>query len=158
MAYVTTANVQARLPGRTLSASSKPTLTQVGEWVEEGAALLDGALLAASLDAPYTAARALLILRSWSLLYSEGHTRMAFASAGGDGTNDDGKDMVEQFRDLLVWIRENGPTVGGMLASGDAPEASRRVRGYVIDNSDDVNITDGDFAPQFTKAAGDGQW
>lgn len=159
MAYSTTDDVQANLPGRTLSASSKPALAQVSGWITQGDALLDGSLAAKGMTVPYTeGANALAILKSWSLLYAEGHTRMAFASGGGDGGNEDGKDLLEQFEKVLAFIRENPGDVAAMLGDGSAPEATKRFRGYVLDNDDSVSIGNGDFAPVFTKAALDGQF
>jgi hypothetical protein len=155
MAYATVSAIQARLPGRTLTTTSKPTTTQMVDWVSEGDALLDSALASVGITVPVTEpARALLVLRSWSLLYSEGHTRRALASAGGDSDNDDGKDLLEQFSELLAWIRANPADVGALLSeSGEAADSARRVRGYVIDNDDNLTIENGDFAPVFTKAA-----
>jgi hypothetical protein len=158
--YASTSDVQARLPGRTLSVSSKPTLAQVSDWIDEAEALIDGALAGyTSLTVPVTSpARALKILKSWALLYAEGHTRMAFASGGGDGTNDDGKDSVAQFEAKLEWIRQNPVAAESALTSGAAASSTRRLRGHVLDNADGKTVSNGDFAPTFTRDDGEDQF
>jgi len=156
VAYATTSDVQARLPGFTLNTTSKPTLAETTQWLVEADAMLNGALLAAGLTSPNTNAHGVEILKAWTADYAEAHVRMARASAGGDGTNDDGKDQLQAFRDLLLDIRKNPTTYGEMLEGGAAPAAARHMRGYALDNDDDVDVED--LAPTFTRSAGEDQW
>jgi hypothetical protein len=156
--YAALSDVRGRLPGRTISATSKPSQTDVDTWITEGEALLDGVLASIGLSVPVTSpARAVIILKAWTLLYAEGHTRMAFASAGGDGANADGKDLVEQFEAKINWILAHPNDALSQLASGDAPDSARRMRGYVLDNRDGKTVSNGDFAPTFTKADAEDQ-
>jgi hypothetical protein len=159
VAYATTDHVQAALPGRTISASSKPTLAQVTAWIEEGDARLNAVLARAGVETPVEDAQALVILRSWTMLYAEGRTRMAFASGGGDGTNDDGKDLIAKFDELLQWIRENPTAAAAELSeTGSAPDTSRRMRSHVLDNAHGLSVDNGDFDPKFTVADGGDQF
>ena len=157
MAYATSSDVQARLPGFTFSTTTAPSTTQITQWLTEADAFLNGALLAAGLTSPNVDARGLEILKSWACSYAEGHTRMALAAAGGDGSNDDGKDLVEQFMRLVSMKHEDGGIVanpgayGQMLQGGDAPATATRLRSYVTHNTNDETIDGGDFDPVFQK-------
>lgn len=135
MTWAVLADVQARLAGRTISATSKPTSTQVEAWIAEAEAMLTGSLGAAGLPLPAAGATGATIMRAWVCDYAEGRTRMAYASAGGDGSNDDGKDQVEGFRQLTVNIRRYPTDYGAMLAAGDAPDGASRCRGSNTDTT-----------------------
>ena len=74
--YVSTAQVSARLPYRTIDGSSSPTSTQVSEWIDEAEALIHGALNAAEVTTPITGTDGVKIMRSWVLDYSVGRTRI----------------------------------------------------------------------------------
>lgn len=151
MAYATYSDVQARVPYRTIGAATKPTDTQVTAWITESEAMLNGVLAAADLPAPYSSTAAVNILKSWVCDRAEGLVRQAYASAGGDGTNEDGKDLVLKFDKLLEDILKRPAIYGAMLAGGDAPATSVKVRAYVTDNADGLSISNGDFAPTFTR-------
>lgn len=146
MGYAVLSDVQARLSGRTIAALSKPSSTQVETWLAEAAAMLAGSLGAAGLPLPEVGTNGALIMTAWECDYAEGRTRMAYASAGGDGTNDDGKDLVEGFRQLTVNIRRYPSDYGAMLASGNAPEGSSKCRGSNTDTEADDYI-----APEFER-------
>lgn len=164
MAYATTSDVQARIPGFTLSVSTKPTLAQVTQWLVEADAMLNGALLAAELTSPNVDARGVEILKSWACDYAEAHVRMARAGgSSGDGSNDDGESMLAAFRKLVSadpgdnGIMFNGPLYGRMLESGNSP-APAAIRGHVLDNNDGLTVENGDYAPAFTASAGGDQF
>ncbi|MEK0431095.1 MAG: hypothetical protein RL139_899 [Gemmatimonadota bacterium] len=154
--YATTSDVQARIPYRTISTTSKPTTAQVQDWLDSGQSMLDGALLAAELPAPYTSDHAKAILKMHLVSYVEGRVRQAYASAGGDGNNDDGRDLIEAFEGgpnrpgLIEKIAANPVLYGSMLAAGSSPDSARRLSGHVLDNADGLTISEGDFAPTFT--------
>jgi hypothetical protein len=157
--YASTSDIAARLSGRTISTTSKPTTAQTSAWIDEAEAQIEGALASIGMTVPVASpARALVILRAWTLLYAEGHTRMAFASAGGDGTNDDGKDMLEQFYARLDFIRTNPTATESMLSDGSPGDSARRMRGYVTDNDDDKSIGNDDFLPTFEISRGSDQF
>lgn len=156
MSYATTSDVQARDPYRTISVGSKPSEAQVTAWITETEALLNSSLRAAQIYSDSFGADALAILKSWTVDRVSGLVRMAYAAAGGDGANKDGQDLVDAFAALLKEIRMSSSFYGAMLLQGSAPDAARRLRGYVLDNIDDQTVAAGDFAPTFTKsAAGD---
>ena len=130
MSWATYSDVQSRIPGRTIDATTKPSSTEVSAWVDEGEAEIYATLQAAGIDPTACAgAVALKILRSWVCDYAEGHARMAYASAGGDGQNDDGKDILERFYKRLDDILANPSRYGAMLSAGTSPTDTLRVRG-----------------------------
>ncbi len=148
--YATLSDVQGRVPSRTLSATTKPDTSRVQAWLDEAERMLNQALLAAELPAPYTTAGATAILGVWVTDYAEGRVRIAFANAGGDGGNDDGERLIESFNDRLSDILTRPTFYGAWLAGGSSPAAANRVRAYVTDNTDGKSIAAGDFAPTFT--------
>ncbi len=157
MPYATTSDVQGRVPYRTIDASTSPSATQVTAWITETDAILNGALHASDIFAEYEGA-SLSILKSWVVDRVTGLLRMAYASAGGDGANEDGKDLVEKFDKMLEDMAKRPAYYGAMLAQGDAPDAARRVRGYATDNDDDAEDVTANLAPIFTKAARETQF
>jgi hypothetical protein len=140
MSYASVDDIKARLPGRTIDTTSSPTSTAVTAWIAEAEALINNTLAGAGLPAPYTDASSILILKVWVCECVEGRTRMAHVS--GDGTNDDGKDLVAQFFARLKDISVNAPRYGGMLAGGGVPAESVGVRG---------SNADGAIEPIFTR-------
>lgn len=147
--YADFLDVQARIPYREIGATTLPSQVNVDEWIDEAEAMLNGVLAAAGLSSPYTTTNAKNILRSWVVDYAEGMVRQAYASAGGDGANDDGKDKIERFEKRLNDILASPSQYGAMLGGGDAPESSRGVRGHVLDNSDGKSVSD--YAPVFER-------
>lgn len=142
--YAALSDVQARLPGRTFSATSKPTIAQVEAWLEEAEAMVLGSIRAAQIAVPGVADDGAKIIRSWMVDYAEGHTRQAHAAGAGVNASDDGKDMVDAFRELLVNVRRYGSDYGPMLANGAATGAVA-IRAPNTDQAADDYI-----APQFT--------
>src|SRR3990167_10063565 len=138
--YAATSDIQARLPGFTLSTSTKPSSTQVSQWITEAEAELEGAMLAGGLTVPNTNTRGIEILKSWASDYAEGHARQALAAAGGDGGNDDGKDLTQRFEDRIQDILSNAARYGQMLEGGSAPDGSRIVRTYHLNNQDSKDV------------------
>jgi hypothetical protein len=115
MSYSTVVDVRGRVPYRVIDAGSAPSQTQVETWITESEAMLDSTLASVGIPGPFGGASQIAILRAWSLDYPEGHVRMAYAAAGGDGRNDDGKDLLDRFYRRLDWIRENPAQADAML-------------------------------------------
>ena len=149
--YVSTAQVGARLPYRTIDGSSSPSSTQVGEWIDEAEAILHGALNAIEVSTPITGTDGTKIMRSWVLDYSVGRTREALAAAGGDGDNDAGRDEIERFNNQVEEILNNSMRYSAMLQAGSGDASARQIRSYVLDNADSKTISDGDFSPTFER-------
>ena len=147
--YAVTSDVQARLPGFTLTTSTKPSTTQVDSWITEAEALLEGAMLSGGLTVPNTNTRGIEILTSWASDYAEGHARQALAAAGGDGANDDGKDLLEKFDNRVTDILDHAARYGQMLEGGAAPDGARIVRSYPLNNQDSKTVDD--VQPIFTR-------
>lgn len=146
--YAASTDVQARIPGRTISASTSPSTTQVTAYITEGEAMLTGALKGAQISTPITDSDGEAIMKAWAVDYAEGRCRQAWASAGGDGANDDGQQLLDNFKALLDDIAKFPQKYEAMLTGGAATN-SRYCRSYVLDNEDDKTISDGDFDPVF---------
>jgi len=149
--YVSTAQVGARLPYRTIDGSSSPSSTQVGEWIDEAEAILHGALNAIEVSTPITGTDGTKIMRSWVLDYSVGRTREALAAAGGDHGNDAGREEIERFNTRIEDILDNSMRYSAMLQAGSGDASARQIRSYVLDNADSKTISDGDFSPTFER-------
>lgn len=150
--YCTTAQVAARLPYRTIDSSSKPTSTQVGEWIDEAEALVTAALNAIEVSTPITGDDGFRILRSIVLDYAVGHVRMAYAAAGGDADNDAGADEIERFNERVSDFFAHPTRWASMLSGGSASSNQRHLRGYQVDNDDNKSVDNGDFTPSFTRS------
>jgi len=142
-------DVQARIPKRLIDANTDPNTTQVELFITGGESKLLGAIAAGQYTAPESGTPGFEILTSWATTYAEGHTRMAYASAGGDGDNDDGKDLVDWFDNTLIPDMLDDPSKYEAMLTGGAATQSSRVRSYTEDNEDDKSKENGDFQPVF---------
>tara|TARA_R100001163_G_scaffold54569_1_gene41891 strand:- start:1128 stop:1598 length:471 start_codon:yes stop_codon:yes gene_type:complete len=149
--YVSTSQVNARLPYRTIDSNSSPTATQVSEWIDEAEALLHGALNTAEVTTPITGADGIKIMRSWVLDYAVGRTRIAYASSGGDGGNDAGVDEIETFNERVNDIMNYPMKYSAMLNAGSGSSSCRQIRGVQTDNADSLTVAGGDFKPSFSR-------
>lgn len=130
MAYASVTDVERRLPSLgAFSTTTKPTLAAVTQWLVEGDAMLDGALASAGLTSPNTDTNGLEILKAWNVDFAEGRVRMSIAAAGGDGSNDDGKDLITGFHARLEEIMNEPAMYGAMLQSGATSAEAVFVRG-----------------------------
>jgi hypothetical protein len=140
--YAALTDVQARLAGRTIDASSLPSSTQVEGWLDEAEAELNGTLISAGLPAPYDSAHAKTILGRWVTDYAEGRTRRAYASAGGDSTAQDGKDLIETWdRRLHDIVTPPGPSrYEAVLSAASASSSASSLRAANTDPDADDYI------------------
>lgn len=132
--YAQVESVRARLPYRTLDASSDPSQTQVEEWILEAEANVNGMLTAIGVSSPCTDSTGRKILAGKAASYAEGRVRMAFAAAGGDGDNEDGRFLIEEFNEFLQDMNDNSAKWIAMLGGGGSA-GTGQLRGY--DGSDD---------------------
>lgn len=144
--YATYTDVQPRVAGRTIGASSKPTATEVTAWCTAAENMLIGALRAAGVSIPDTGSDGAAIMTEWIAGYGEGRVRLAWDATTRSG---DGEAQITEFRELLTDIRENPAHYDAMLNAGVSGTESQRVRAYVLSNDDDKTISDGDFDPVF---------
>ena len=156
--YAATSNVQARLPYRTIDASSEPNDTQVSGWIDEAEAALEGALAAGQVSVPVTNANGIKQMRAWALDYPVGMTRLAYGATGGESAEDEGTAMIERFWDRVDDILDNPSRYSAMLSGGTAGDSTRGLRSYVTDNADGATISGGDFTPTFEKGRGSKQF
>lgn len=145
MSYAVFADIAARIPYRTIGASTKPSQSDVTTWLAEAEAMLNGALLGAGLPAPYSDASAVLILKSWVCDYAEGYVRKAYAAAGGDGSNDDGKDLLEKFAQRLTDIAMQPAVYDRMLTPGSSASSTTQVRASNMDGALEPTFTRGEI-------------
>ena len=148
MAYVTTAQVIAHLPYRTIDGSSAPSTTDIDGWIEEAESVLEGVLDSAQIPTPITTAKGVKICRVWVTGAVVGTLRQAFAAAGGDPGNNAGERDVELFNERLTDIINHPQRYAMMLGGGAGTAASRQLRSHVTDNLD--GKTAADFEPVFT--------
>ena len=144
MSYAVIGDIQARLPGRPISATSKPTQAQIETWITDAENQLNGALAAEGLPAPYTAATAVSQLKAWVCEYVEGLVRQAHASGSGDGNNVDGAKLIEHWFGRLDDISRNPSKWGGRLAAGAVAAESCHVRGANADGALEPEFERGD--------------
>lgn len=142
MAYAVASDVTIRLPYWTFSVSSKPSTTNVTAWIAEGEAMLRGAMAAAGITAPSTSA----VCGKWVCDYAEGRVRVAYAKAGGDGTNVDGQSLLDAFDALLQAIVGNPIQYAAMITG---TVRGPRMSSYATANTDGLSPEAGDFDPTF---------
>jgi len=156
--YAATADIQARIPSRTIGASTEPSTTQVGLYITDAEAKINGALRAAGITTPVEDTDGVEIITAWVATYCEGRARMAWAAGAGDGDNDDGKDMVDWFNNVLIQDILDKPTKYELMLTGSG-SSSVQLKSYILDNNDDKTIDGGDFDPIFdTDTAPEDQW
>ena len=139
LVYTSSSDVQARVPGRTISATTKPTTTQVEQWLLEGEARLLGALYTGGITAPAASTTGAEIMRGWATDYAESLLRMAWASTAGDAPKD-GEAQRERFDKLIDSIFEKPAQYQAMLNSGSSSSDTIYMRGANTDTSDDDYI------------------
>jgi len=142
--YASVTNVVGRLPGRTISASTTPSTTTVGEWIDEAEAELNGSLASIGMSTPIANATGLKIVRAKVVSYVAGRTERSYRSLDDDSA---GADLMEEFRNFIDLIHENPTKVEMMLtlSTGSSDGSGSDLRAYETDNSDGLSIADGDF-------------
>lgn len=105
--YASASDVVTRLPNRRISASSSPSTTEIGAWIDEAEARLHGALRAGGLPTTGFGAEAILALKGIVVDYAEGRTRQAFAQTAGDDSQD-GRQLLADFKEALDSISHEG--------------------------------------------------
>jgi len=147
--YATVDDVKARLPGRTLSSSTKPSTSDVQTWLDDGQAQVDSALGAAGLSVPMTDARAVAVAKTWIVNYAEGRWRASLAAIGGDATNRDGQDLIDAFYRMVgpTGTIAQQPEVFSNYLTGTVAASNARLRSHVTSNRDELAA--GTFDPIF---------
>jgi hypothetical protein len=143
LVYTASTDVTARVPGRTIGASTKPTTTQVETWLYEGEAYLKGALAAGGVTAPTAGTDGGKLMTTWATDFAEAHTRMAWASTAGDD-NKDGASILERFDKLIADIFARPALYQSMLNSGGGSSSSSDMRGANTDEDAD-DFIDAEF-------------
>jgi hypothetical protein len=154
MSYCVYGDIQARNPYRSITASTKPSITDVNAWIVEAEAEINGYLAAMDFESPCTNSTGKSILKNKVVTYVSGLLKKAYASAGGDGSNDDGKDDIDMWNLFLDDLDKAPDKWGRIFQAGSKVGASTsRIRSYATCNNDNKSIANGDFDPEFTKGS-----
>lgn len=149
--YVADASeVQPRAGNRAITSTSKPSTSEVGDWIDEAEAELEGALAAAGIPTSYAAgARGFKILRAWIGSYVAGLVRVSWAASAGDGGNEDGRREITEWKDRLRDIAADPSRFSAMLSSaGSSASNTVGLASHVTDSS--LGLSASDYAPVFT--------
>lgn len=136
--YAVIADVQSHLGDRTIGASGIVTTTQVDAWIDQAEREVIGTISAVGGSNDYTAdtAHATPIIRHWVATYVSGLARRAYAASAGDGSNEDGNDEIEGWRELLRTIRSDPSFYIQMLANAASSNSNRLLGGSDGTNTD----------------------
>jgi hypothetical protein len=148
--YVNNAQIAAKLPYRNFTATSKPSTTDLDNWIDEAEAVLEGALDAAQITTPVTSTKGVKIVRTWVSEAVIGTVRMSFAHSGGDPNNESGQAQIEAFNERLTDIMNNPQRYQMLLSGGAGSDSSRQIRSHSLDHPDGKTISGGDFEPTFS--------
>ncbi len=119
MSYTTTDRVAARSPGRIFTATSKPSATQVGYFIEDAAAQLDGILSERgySVPVPSTATVSFALLRD----YNTAGAHCLVEKSAPTGRAEDGKDACAAWEAAQLALSTGGVDLpdASTVATGD---------------------------------------
>lgn len=134
------------------TAATMPTYAEVSAWLDEAEAELIGAILAGGGPSSYaTGTPGALQVRAKVELYVSGLFRGAHAGAGGDGTNEDGRERRQAWEAYLDKLRSNtGNILAGFSATGTQPQV--RMGSHFTDSV--LGLASDDVEPLFTIAKG----
>lgn len=150
--WAVVADVEARLQWLgAFSASTRPTSTQVGTWIDDAEALVRNELRAAGVGVTFSAGSdAARELKRVVLDYVEGYVRQARDATGLDEPNDDGLVQLDRFEKWIDDLRRNPDRVSAKLEGATSSDAMQ-VRSYWTSGRDGKSIAAGDFEPTFKK-------
>lgn len=154
--YSATATCLRRLGerGSEITATSEPNIDDVSDWLDEAEAEALGAIKAGGGPSSFAAgAQGALILRKRVETYVAGLVRIAHAATGGDGSNEDGRDLVEEWKGWLRQLQTDSKWMIAQLdAAGDEGEDATVLRSHATDPS--LDLDDRELVPSFTIAKG----
>ena len=152
--YGSTAGVQARIPARTIGASSAPTSTQVGTLLDQVEASLDGRLAAIGLTTPVTGTNpiAILAMAVNGKVASQAYLGKLTVDDEGGGGDRLLTELTKEWDELMDLIRTSPAIVASMLgqAYGSTAGASQ-LRSFPTDNDEGLSRSNGDFEPVITR-------
>lgn len=152
MTYALNTDIQARMPMHPWSASSKPSTTDLTNWITLAEGKLTAALKTAQVATPVTDTDGIQLIKSIICDYVEGLARLALSSGVDSSDAQIGEQRRKDFDALVEKVAAGDAGVwAAMLSGGNAPAGACAVRGHVIDNPDGETISGGDFDPDFEK-------
>lgn len=115
MAYCTAANIASLNPQRTYSATSKPTLTGIGEFIDRIAAEMDVILKGRGMTVPVTTPDELVtFLEQLNALGAGALTEQAmFPAATGAGSSPASQVLWDRYREGLEYLKTGTLTTSG---------------------------------------------
>lgn len=152
--YAATSDIKAKLPNRTIDGSSKPTATEVDQWITEVEAEINSELLAAGVtngSKVTSPARAVELLKRYTAFGVTAQIKKAYVAGHDLDDPDVGDADLEQYRNFIERIRTNPHWVAASLGITLGGTSGGRIRSYATDNDDDKSIGAGDFDPSFTR-------
>lgn len=144
------AEIQPRAGNRAITSTSKPSTTEVSDWIDEAEAEILGALAASSIPTSYASGtRGFRILRGWVGGYVAGLVRVSWAASAGDGGNQDGQRELDDWKARLRMIADDPSRVSAMLSEAGSPASNTSsLASHVTDSS--LGLSPSDYAPVFT--------
>lgn len=147
LVYTTVAtDVQPRVAGRTIGASTQPTSDEVTQWLREAEVALVGALRGAGVSVPEASDDGAELIKAWVVDYPVGMLKIAWLDEA-----DEGREMVNRFWERINEIPGKSGFYDAMLNGGSTGSSSLMTRGYVRNNDDGKSLADGDFDPMFDR-------
>ena len=126
--YATTTDVERRMRDHEITASTKPSTTDVQAWLDEAEAKITATLRAIGITTPVTDTQGITMLAILATDYGEGRVRRTLAFTGGDGDNQDGVALLASFDEALDAMHANPDRTAAVLTGGTSPTTTRNLR------------------------------
>lgn len=151
MAYAAVGDVEARLSGRTFSATGDPTIAEVTAWITQAEARLNKELEAVGFTT-VTDADGILIVKDVVTSRVAARAIKAFAAGTNFDTEKQEADLMKEWDDFLADIRSAPGRIGTLIGQAFGSAADRgNLRAYTRDNSKGKSVGNGDYDPVFSK-------
>ncbi len=147
--YAANTDIQTRMPAHPWSGSSKPSTTDLTNWITLTEGQLTAALKAGGISTPITDADGIQLAKAIICEVVEGLARLALNSAVDASDAQIGNQRVKDFNELLKSVAAGGSSIWAAMLGGTSRQCG--VRGHVINNADGETIADGDFDPEFER-------
>lgn len=150
--YGSAAGVASRLPGRTISATSDPTDTEVTAWLDQAESRLGRELVAIGLAIPVVGTDPVNIVKD--VVESRAAYRWLSGAGALAASQEDVQlkaDLKKEWDDFLLKIAAEPGKVATLLGQGAGSSGGpSQLRSYATDNTDGKSIDAGDFPVRMT--------
>ncbi len=148
--YADIGDLKGRLPNRSFTVTSAPSIVTVTSWFEEAEAEVDGELVAAGFSVPITTTRGKNYLRGKVTDKVCSMVVSSYAVGTDLETDDVGEEKAGAFEKFLDQIRKHPERMAAILGIGGSDQRTK-LRAYQTDNVDGKTIEAGDFDPERTR-------